>query len=272
MRTRTTTIAILALAAAMLPVSGAMAAAPGKPFKVASTLDGKSVLPHHLRWLAYATLPPAQVKKIEFLIDGKVRWVETIPPYVYGSDEHGKYRGYLVTSWLTPGTHRFAVRVHASGHRTAIDIVTARVLPAAEVPTALAGTWQRTLADPVPPDPGATGNQPNPAGSYTITFDKRWIQDHYPGTYEASNSICYGCIIDNDYVPGASTFQVWGATTFAPDFTWKAEGGWWCNADGPGATYTWSVTGSTLTLAPVGGTDPCNQRGTTWTGQWTRVE
>jgi hypothetical protein len=272
MRTRITTFTILALAALLPPAGAAMAAAPAKRFKVTSTLDGKSVLPHHLRWQAYVTLPPAQVKKVEFLIDGKVRWVETIPAYIYSSDQEGNYPGYLVTSWLTPGLHRFAVRVHASGQRTATDTVKARVLPAAEVPVALAGTWQRTLADPVPPTAGATGDETNPAGTYTITFDKRWIQDHYPGTYDASKNSCDGCITDDDYVPSASTFQVWGSVTIAPESTWEAEGGWWCNAGGPGATYTWTVSGSTLTLTPVGGTDRCSQRGTTWTGQWTRAE
>jgi len=42
------------------------------------------------------------------------------------------------------------------------------------------------------------------------------------------------------------------------------------NADGPSAT--WSVRRNTLTLAPVGGKDACDQRGNTWTGQRTRVE
>src|SRR5450432_4171071 len=202
MQIRVQTVSILALVAAVLPVGSATAAAPGTPFKVASTLDGKTVLPHHLRWRASTTLPAAQVQEVDFLIDGKVRWIESKPPYVYSSDDGGKDMGYLVTSWLTPGRHRFAVRVTSSKGRTAIQTVYARVLPAAEVPSALAGTWQRTLTDAVPPDPGVTGNQPNPAGTYTITFGKRWIQDHYPGTFAASNPTCYGCITDDDWVPG----------------------------------------------------------------------
>ncbi len=264
--------AIVALAAAVLPVGGAVAAAaPTKTFHVTSTLDGKTVLPHHLRWRASTTLLGSQVKKVEFLIDGKLRWVETAPPYVYSSNGNGTDIGYLVTSWLTPGRHRFVVRVLASDGRTATDAVTARVLPAAEVPTALAGTWQRTLANLVPADPGATGGDPDPAGTYTITFDKRWLETRDPGTYKATNSTCYGCIIDSDYVSGASTFEVWGAVTIAPEASWQAVGGWFCNSGGPRATYTWSVSGDTLTLAPVNGTDACNQRGTTWTGTWTRV-
>lgn len=271
MRTRTNARVILALAAMVLPVSAALAATPNTPLRVTSTLDGKSVLPHHLRWRASTTLPASEVKRVEFLIDGRLRWVETDPPYVYSSDGNGKDLGYLVTSWLTPGRHRFAVRVLAAGGRTATETVTARVLPAVDVPAALAGTWQRTLSAPVPADPGATGGDANPAGTYTITFDKRWIQVHLPGTYKASNAMCDGCVLDSDYVPGASTLRVWGSATIAPESAWKAEGGWWCNSGGPSATYAWSVSGSTLKLAPVNGADACHQRGTTWSGTWTRV-
>ena len=35
--------------------------------------------------------------------------------------------------------------------------------------------------------------------------------------------------------------------------------------------YTWSVSGNTLTLMPVGGKDPCPLRGFIWTGDWTRA-
>ena len=39
----------------------------------------------------------------------------------------------------------------------------------------------------------------------------------------------------------------------------------------PVADYSWSVSGDTLTLAPIGGGDPCGIRGFIWTGQWTRA-
>jgi hypothetical protein len=252
--------------------ASSMAATPAAAsFTATSTLDGKTVLPRHLRWLGSTTLPASQVAQVSFLIDGKVHWTETAPPYAYSGNQGAGHVGYLVTTWLTPGRHRFTVQVKAKDGRTAVDKVTARVLPAPEVPTALSGTWQRTLANPVPPDPGSSANQPNPAGTYTITFTRRWIQDHFPGTYNANNSTCYGCILDDDYLAGTKTFQVWGAASFAPESSWGAEGGWWCYPDGPPATYSWSVSGNTLTLAAVGGHDTCGQRSRTWTGTWTRI-
>jgi hypothetical protein len=37
------------------------------------------------------------------------------------------------------------------------------------------------------------------------------------------------------------------------------------------AKYNWTVSGSTLTLSPVGSHDACGIRGFVWAGTWTRV-
>ena len=50
-----------------------------------------------------------------------------------------------------------------------------------------------------------------------------------------------------------------------------AEGGA-CEPWGPEATYVWSVSGGTLTLAPRNAADGCKQRGAIFTGEWTRVK
>jgi len=279
-RTRTGAAAGIAalLAAAVSACSSTHAATytqavkhPASQLAIASSLDGRTVLPHHLHWLAYPKLPQADVAEVDFVIDGKTYWVEKQAPYVYSGDLNGRQEGYLVPSFLAPGLHRFAVRAQTTDGRAATDAVTARVVPPAAVPAALAGTWRRALAHPVPPDTGGEGSQPTPAGTYTITFSRQWIEDHFPGTFSPSNKICNGCILDDDYVPATHTFRVWGGVNVAAQSHWTARGGWWCNADGPAATYSWSVSGTTLTLKPSGGKDACGQRGATWTGQWTRI-
>jgi hypothetical protein len=270
MSTRFLLAAVCATALGLLAPAIASAAAP---FTVASTLDGKTVLPRHLRWVAMPTLSPRQIDRVEFRIDGKIRWVEKDAPYVYSEDENGQHKGYLVTTWLTPGRHRFSVRVVA-GTRSATDTVTARVLPAPDVPAALAGTWQRNVPGPVPADPDAASTSPAPGGIYTITFDRRWVKEKNPGTYRPMTSdaqVCNGCVELEDFVAGPSTLQVWGAVTTNLITASNPVGGWWCFADGPTTTYSWTVTGDTLTLTPTGGQDPCHQRGTVWTGTWTRV-
>jgi hypothetical protein len=242
---------------------------------VTSTLDGKKVLPHRIHWLGMTTLPGSQIKEVDFLIDGRVAWIEHKAPYVY-SDNDGPHLGYLVTSWLSPGMHRFAVKAVAVDGRTGTDTVIARVLPPSVVPTALAGTWTRTITDvsgaPAVNTPGNPGTL-TPPGRYTITFEARWIHDVFP----CDTSPCRfnpktgaGGEFVSDWTPAATTFQVRGPVTFRVFHDTDRLGGWWCWMDGPSATYTWSVSGATLTLTPVGGHDACGIRGFIWAGKWTR--
>ncbi len=266
-------VGLLALAG----VIAASAAATPKPVKITSTLDGKTVLPHRIRWIATPTIPQSQVRKVQFFIDGgKPRWEETHPPYTYGADENGRHQNYLVTSWLTPARHRFTVRVLAVDGRKAERTVVARVLPAQEPPAVLAGTWRRTIGDtsgaPEAGTPGnPTGSASTPAGTYTMVIEKRWIQVRFPGAFHLpqSDDTGEGWILDSDYTVGAGTLQALGPVVFRP-FNDEREGGQWCWEDGPTSQYAWSVSDGTLTLTPSGGADACGIRGFVWAGEWTR--
>ena len=242
-------------------VSETARTAAGKPaaLGVRSTLDGKSVLPQRVRWVGKPTLPESEIDEVAFLIDGTVRWVEHEAPYSYSEDG-----GFLVTTWLTPGRHRFTVRVRSADGRTARRTVRARVRPAPAVPEALAGTWYRHVSQ-------AVGN--SPAGKYTLVFERRWLQDRAPGKWDpdTSGDTGFGGIIDNYWIPAPDTFKIAGSVNFRPLRDTDAEGGWWCEPGGPSATYQWSVAGNTLTLAPVGGIDACDQRGAIYTGKWQRA-
>jgi hypothetical protein len=270
MFTRARLLALVALGAAAVTAGSASSAK--QPFKITSTLDGKTVLPHRIHWLAFPRVPPTTKVKVEFLIDGIVRWHERDIPYTYSDDG-----GYLVTSWITPGKHRFTVRATivrigskliANGP-IAEDTVVARVLPAATPPAALAGTWERT--------PDVKGHPTFPPGTYKLIFDRRWIQERFPGkfnpltTHANGPGTGQGLIEDNDWEPGSATFHVQGAVVFKPFDRNDPEGGSSCDYGGPGTDYTWSIEGNVLTLAPVNGKDPCTPRGFLWTGQWTRV-
>lgn len=245
-----------------------------KTFTVRSTLNGKSELPHRIHWIGVPSLSRTKIAAVQFLIDGKVKWLEHKPPYTYSDDG-----GYLVTSWLAPGRHRFTVRATATDGRKATHTVIARVQAAPEPPATLAGTWQRTVDTTNAPKPGTRGNPtetPIPAGTYTLTFEKRWIHDRFPGPFSVSKSIRKGTgegeEFDTDWTPDASTFHVQGAVTFRVFHEdTDQEGGAWCYFGGPPADYNWSVTGDTLTLNPTAGKDACGIRGFIWTGQWTRA-
>ena len=246
------------------------AATPSKTsFKLRTSLDGKTVLPHRIRWLGYPLLPRNKVRKVAFLIDGKVRWIEHHPPYSYSDDG-----GYLVTSWLSAGAHRFTVRATSFTGAKASKTVVARVIAAPKPPAELAGTWQRDIADEVPgPSDPRCGPDPVPAGRWTLVFERRWIETVFPGKFhrEKSKQTSFGYIIDNDWVPGPNTFEVDGSVTIQVFHDDDQRGGWWCLPGGPGAKYSWAVHGNTLSLAPVGGQDKNEQRGAVFTGKWTRV-
>ena len=87
MRTRLL-IFTLALVAGGI-VTTASLARPTSSFTVRSTLDGMTVLPHHIHWLGTPSLAATQIKEVDFLIDGKLDWIERHGPYVYSSDDPG---------------------------------------------------------------------------------------------------------------------------------------------------------------------------------------
>ena len=252
-------------------------------FRVTSTLDGKTVLPHRIHWVAKTTLPPTQIARINFTIDGKASWHwqgTKLPVFTYNEwDASLPSRtfasGYLVTSWLTPGRHRFTVQLQANDGRLAEDTVVARVLPAPNAPAALEGTWRRTIDTTNAPKLGSPANPtytPVPSGIYKISFDNRWVKDHFPGKFDSTTSAKSGAGLAflNDWTPKQASFHVQGNVNTHPSW-FENNVAVWCYTGGPGADYHWSVTGNTLTIAPIGGTDACAIRGFIWTGRWQRA-
>ena len=82
-------------------------------------------------------MPASKVGAVDFLVDGKVVWIERHPPYTYGLDGN-----WLVTSWLAPGEHRFTTRLVTTSGVRAEDTVSARTLAPSRPPAAIVGTWR----------------------------------------------------------------------------------------------------------------------------------
>ena len=121
---------VVAGAGANVRNSDAVVAKPA-PFTVTSTLKGKELLPHRIRWVASPSLPAAQLRDVEFIIDGgRPKWIEKLAPYTYGEDENGRHQNYLVTTLADPGPPPLIVRATAVDGRRAEQTVLARVLPA----------------------------------------------------------------------------------------------------------------------------------------------
>lgn len=247
-------------AAVALGIAAAALASPTRPLKVTSSLDRKTVLPLRSHWLAYPK-PAANISRVDFLIDGKVRWVEHKAPYNYGSDD-GRNFAFLITTFLRPGMHRFTVRaVDYSGHK-ATDTVTARVLPAPDPPASLAGTWTRTLTDA--DIKKATSGQPPPTGVWKLVFDN-------VGSWELDP---LGSGVVNEYDTTPTEIHVYAPITIAPRGVSKYGGTdigcCDCNEAGPFGTYTWSVNGNDLTLKAEN--ELCGDRRAIWEGTWTRAD
>jgi len=260
-------LAALVVAAAVAPV--AFSRTGDATLSVSSSLDGKSVLPTRSHWLAYTNLPQSQVAEVDFLIDGKVRWIEHSAPYNFASDDHGTNMGYLITTWIKPGMHRFAVRVNSTDGRSKTDAFAARVASAPAPPPELAGTWRRLIPNTAP---APWAGKPwllwfDRVGEWHIDYTGGGVLDQYDirghvlneyapietGPFETTGNTCTGL--------GCNPVRRNGHTyhTFGND----------CNMSGPFGTYTWAVSGSTLTLKPIH--DGCSGRQDILTGTWTRL-
>jgi hypothetical protein len=247
--------------------------------KVTSTLDGKKVLPIRTHWIAHTRIPASQVTRVDFLIDGKLRWTDTAPisgsagSYAFGNADSLSTEGFLVTTWLTPGAHRFSVRVTEATRTKAVDTVTARVLPAPQPPSALAGAWTRVVtAEDVQKAQPQYGSPP-PVGTWKLVFDQ-------VGAWELG-PLQTGVV--DQYDAEAGTINVYAPIQMAPlscdqggtcqggvsRFGYHTIGGDDCTWSGPFGTYQWTVTGTTLTLTAIH--EACGDRQAIWEGTWTRT-
>ena len=272
----------LGLITAVLAVlgSGAAVAASRTAYTVHSTLDGKTVLPRRIPWVV--TSRPAMPKGswLAFTVDGKTidsDYVRRSTTSAGDSNTFAGDGGYLVTSWLAPGRHTFTVRLHPTGGSVVEKTTVAAVPGPAHVPAVLAGTWTRVVSDVTgAPAFGSPGNPTNTAvttGIYELTFGPKWIEAQFPGAFNPATSFKTGrgLVFYNDWTPGARSFEAYGYVDWHHVPRSSPDAGSWCNAGGPVAGYSWSVSGDMLTLTPSGGADKCGIRAFIWAGTWTRA-
>jgi hypothetical protein len=213
------------------------AAAAARP-RITSTLEGRSVLPHRIRWIAHPGLPRVYIRAVQFVIDGKLAWIERKPPYVYGDDSD-----WLVTSWLEPGLHRFTVRVIRRRGAASSRTTTARVDPTPLPPAELVNTrWQHQLV-----------NQ-GELGCWVIRIGQTgWkIDDPKGGTN----------FVDVAYLaPGLVELR--GGIWTRPRSVHEGNG--FCEDTNQAVRYRWAVSGDQLTLA-LAGPKRCGDQATVLSG------
>jgi hypothetical protein len=273
MKTTITLLSIVAVIAVTSAVAVSAAAGGGHNLAVTSTIDGKKVLPQRIRWIAHPTVAPSKVSEVDYLIDGKLRWVEQFAPYNYASDDLHGHLNYLYTSWLTPGEHTFTARAKTTSGQTATDTVSARVLPAPAPPTALAGTWTRvmTAAEDAKSDPKYGKDNIPPPGKWRLVIDRVGIWELDPlGTgllqaYSVTGNVLhsYSPIVEK---PKNTTGAAGSIERLGNQVT--VNGGVECDESGPFGTYHWSLSRNQLTLTSLH--EPCGQRRAIYEGTWTR--
>jgi hypothetical protein len=221
-------LAVVIGVSSMLSVHSARSASQGRfaaSLRVKTTLGGKKVLPHRIRWTARPSAAASGVTAVTFLIDGKVRWIEENPPYTYGGEGN-----WLVTSWLSPGVHRFSVRVAATGGRKRTVTTAARVVAPPALPADLDGTeWTRTYTQ------AEAGEAP--AGTWTLSIDPTgWRIKDPEGT---------GAYIDVAYL-GMALVETRGGIWTRPRNPYEGQA--WCEDQNAPARFGWRVEGGSLTF------------------------
>jgi hypothetical protein len=203
---------------------------------VKSSLTEHATLPHRIPWTATPSIPSDQISEVDFLIDGRPRWVEHNAPYDYGDDGN-----FLVTSFLSAGPHTFTVKARTIAGKTAGTTVTATVLAAPPPPSALAGTWKRFVKQT---DPSA----PRSGYWHLVVTRVGWdVQDTSGG----------GNLLDVAYLkPGlveVRTGMATGHDTVVGGATDEDLNGFCNNQPGRPVRYRWSVKGSQLEFRYVSG-------------------
>ena len=238
-----------AIAASLILIPSAADANAGE-ISVTSTLAGKSAVPHRVKWAA-TVKPAAAVVKVFFLIDGKVRWVETDAPYVYGDDSD-----WLVTSWLPQGQHRFTVRAISSDGTKAESSTVATVAPLPRVPKPLNNSrWQLVLKKAV------TGDAP--AGKWTIQITA--------AGWKISDPAGGANFIDVAYL-GSNVVETRGGIWTRPREDQQPnvqEGNGWCEDTNAPVRFHWKAAASSLTLSLVG-KNACDGLGVFLSRNWSR--
>jgi hypothetical protein len=169
--------------------------------------------------------------------------------------------GWLVTTWLSPGRHRFVVRVVERTGRSAEDAVTARVVAPPAAPPALArGTWRRVDKPSALLWFDRTGVTHAGADGTGVVYEYETRGDTMSvygvvvaGVQEIRHGACSGNGCKKVKRLG-TVYEIFGND---------------CNYSGPLGRYRWSVAGDLLTLKVVH--EGCRGRGGFLAHTWRHV-
>ena len=230
------------------------------PARISSSIPDGATLSDPVRWEARAAgVPAADIVSVRFLIDGKVRHVEQLAPYLFAG------RGnLLLPGSLRAGSHTVAVDARLVDGRRLTTASTVVVSTAAyRVPRAVVGRWTRRVK---PADVRRTAGfrapssgVPLPAGVWKLSIGADGVARYIDPTDA------------HDTTVGQVRFEPGGRLVVAneiPNFPGASEGGFCPDTVGPGS-YRWTTDGAALVVHVVRDRQ-CADRNSFWNGRFTR--
>jgi Big-like domain-containing protein len=152
--------------------AGSGSVSNGKSFAVSSSIGKGATLAGPVTWTASPS--GAKAAKIEFSIDGQLRWKESSAPYRFNGDPNG----VLDTSTLSNGAHNLAVKAYAVDGRTALTSTSVTVANSS-VPATTAPTLPGSM--PAPSGQAQVGQTLTAAtgtwvGTQPIAYGYQWLR------------------------------------------------------------------------------------------------
>jgi hypothetical protein len=218
-----------------------------------SILDGAS-LSDPVAWTVTAT---AGLSRVDFLVDGAVKWTEYNAPYFFNDD------GNLLHPWLLgAGPHLLTTRAVTTSGAQASSSAHVTVAAGPQVPATLVGTFTRSVTAP----------------DYVRTARYRAQEDinigQAPdGTWTAHFQPNGLILFDDPKGSGGSealSATPAGTLTMGGPVNWlvpKDRWGNFCVKEAPGQ-YHWSIAGRTLTI--TGDEKKCADRDSVFIGNWSQ--
>jgi hypothetical protein len=221
---------------------------------VSSSIADGAILAEPVAWTATAN---AGLSRVDFLVDGSVKWTEYKTPYFFNDD------GNLLHPWLLGiGAHVLTVKAVGADGAQASSSAHVTVPAAPQVPASLAGAFTRSVsaADYARTDPYRTPADANighaPDGVWTAHFQPNGLivfdDPKGSGGDEAFSGTSAGILGLDGPVNWLEAKDRWGS---------------FCEKEAPGQ-YHWSVAGHTLTI--TGDDKKCADRDSVFIGSWTQ--
>jgi hypothetical protein len=224
-------------------------------WSVTSSIVDGATLAAPTRWSAEPVgPPPGGLDRIEFLIDGKLLWVERHAPFVFNNDGN-----YLYPYVFARGAHQLIARaVSASGERVTTTANVQMTQTPPKIPRALQATWRHRVSQAVIDRNRAPGDPPLPGGVLRLKFGGNGLAlatppKPVPGGYYAFSATARGVL------------DLGGPVNW---LTAQSSYDGICHGDQTLGRYRWKIRHGALMLKVVN--DPCRLRAASLARRWGR--